>query len=113
MNLQKFHEVIKQSEIPPAEADAKEGAMIPLQHAFHFAIRRHQRFSDVDFTKFTYDQAKLAMNEAIFLRTGDDPYDHEEIDNRDNLVVQVARVAGFKVSVNSLRSSTNTKRRFV
>ncbi|MGV2885957.1 hypothetical protein [Paenibacillus taichungensis] len=113
MNLQKFHEVIEKSEIPPAEAIEKEGAMVPLQHVFHIGIRRHQRFSDVDFSKFTYEQAKLAMNEAIFLRTGDNPEDHEEIANRDNLVVQVARIVGFKEVVNGLRSSTNRKRRFV
>jgi len=113
VNLQKFHEVIEKSEIPPAASNEKEGAMIPLQHVFAIGLRRHQRFSDVDFTSFTYEQAKIAMNEAILLQTGEDPEQHEEIENRGNLVVEVARICDFKQRVNDVRSSTNHKRKFV
>lgn len=113
MNLKIFHEVIEKSDIPSDIANEKEGAMIPLEHVFHIGIMRHQRLSDVDFSRFTYQQAKLAIDEAFLLRTADDPEDHEEIHNRNNLVVQVARIADFKEVVNGLRSSTNRKRRFV
>jgi len=113
LNLDKFHKVIEKSEIPPDKADAMEGAMIPLMHVFHLGAYVHQRFSDVDFSSFTYEQAVLAMNNALFLRTGDDSEENEAEENRENLVVQVARIKDFKDRIKGIRTSTNRKRRFV
>lgn len=113
MNLDKFHKGIEKLEIPDAEADDKEGAMIPLMHVFHWGTQLHQRFSDVDFASFTYAQAVLAMDEAMMLRTGDDSEDHEAEENRDNLVVQVARIADFKDRIKGIQSSLVRRRKFV
>lgn len=113
MNYLKFQKEIQKSHVPPASANDKEGAMVPLQYVFHIGISRHLRFSDVDFSRFTYKQAKLAMNEVVFLQTGDDPECREEIHNRDNLIVQVARISDFKQRVNGLRTSASRKRKFV
>ncbi|MCM3130170.1 MULTISPECIES: hypothetical protein [unclassified Paenibacillus] len=113
MNLDKFHEVIEKSAISPEVADRKEGVMVPLMHVFHWGTYRHQRFGDVDFSSFTYDQAVMAMEQALFLRTGDESEENEAEENRENLVVQVARIADFKDRVKGIQSSINRKRKFV
>jgi len=107
----KFDEVIGKSAIPDVLADEMEGAMIPLQHVFHFGMYRHQRFADVDFSKFTYKQAKRAMDEAATLTCDD--YGDEEYVNRDNLIVQIARITHFKLCSFSSHVTSTPKRRFI
>jgi hypothetical protein len=108
MNLQKFHAAIEKAELPVLEADLSEGAMVLISHVFSNA---HQRFSDVDFTKFTYEQAKKAMEAALFVETADGE-DVADI-NEGNLVYQVNRIAHFKKIVRGIKATQNRRRKFV
>lgn len=111
MNWETFHEEIRKSEIQDSIANEKEGAMIPLHQAFVLPVYTHRRFSDVDFSSFTYDQVKLAFDQGIILCPADD--EEEAENNQNNLIVQLNRTADLKYHLKNLSSSTSKKKRFI
>ncbi|MEK5358083.1 hypothetical protein [Paenibacillus sp. FSL L8-0709] len=111
MKWDTFHEEIRKSEITDSIAKEKEGAMVPLLQAFIVNVYCRRRFSHVDFSSFTYDQAKLAFQEGMLLTTAD--YEYEAEANRDNLIAQIAKITSLKKVLKNLPSSTSKKKRFV
>jgi hypothetical protein len=106
MNINAFFDAVTARSVPCNEIEDTEKAMQVIEIVEYSDAKT---CGDVDFSQFTLDQCKKALDEALSYYP-DEFGDDDDGGNCGNLLTEINRIAHFKQALNKMKSPK--KRRF-
>lgn len=94
--LERFDQMVSEGALSPADADLDEGTMRVIEYLLGCT-----QLSEIDFDSFTLQQAEHALDHVAWFACAET--ENEEVENRNNMLTQVNRIAHIRQVVDGLR----------